>query len=417
MARILFVTSRLPFPPREGHQLRSWHLLKALAGQHEVVLLSFLRDDDDLAGAEEIRKYLASVETFPIPAGQSRRSMALAVLRSLLTGEPYVAAKYASPALESRVRELAPGMDAVHFDMLPLMRNVEVVPASIPVIYNAHNVEHVLLSTRARMTGNPWIRRFLERQLPRLQAFERRACQRADLVLACSPVDAEALQELAPGATLAVVPNGVDLDQNQPPAVASEGPRNQLVFVGQMGWFPNRDGVEWFLEEVFPLILASRPDTTFLLVGKADTLTVPAPVAAHVTLTGFVPDLRPFVEQAAVYVVPLRAGSGTRLKVLEAMAFGKAIVTTSIGSEGIALQHGDSALYADDARSFADATLQLLGAPTEAQRMGAAARDCAEKHYGWEAVGDQLLACYQQALDPRPLPSPARDEPIVVGTG
>ncbi len=228
MARILFVTSRLPFPPREGHQLRSWHLLKALAGQHEVVLLSFLRDDDDLAGAEEMRKHLASVETFPIPAGQSRRSMAWAVLRSLLTREPYVAAKYASPALASRIRELAPGMDAVHFDMLPLMRNVDAVPASIPVIYNAHNVEHVLLSTRARMTGNRWIRRFLERQLPRLQAFERRACQRASLVLACSSVDAEALRQLAPGAALTVVVwanwRFVDLAMRSQPGCVAEQP-------------------------------------------------------------------------------------------------------------------------------------------------------------------------------------------------
>jgi glycosyltransferase involved in cell wall biosynthesis len=319
--------------------------------------------------------------------------------------------------MESRIRELAPGMDAVHFDMLPLMRNADAVPATIPVIYNAHNVEHVLLSTRVQMTGNPWIRRFLQGQLPRLRTFERHACERANLVLACSSVDAEALRQLAPDASIAVVANGVDLDKNQPAGLASDAARNKLVFVGQMGWFPNRDGVEWFLDEVFPLILASRPDTTFVLVGKADTLTVPRPVAARVILTGFVPDLRPFVEEAAVYVVPLRAGSGTRLKVLEAMALGKAIVTTSIGSEGIALHHGDSALYANDARSFADATLQLLDAPAEAQRMGAAARACAEAHYGWEAVGHQLLACYQQVLQPRPPPSPTKGEPMVVGTG
>ncbi|MEO6519742.1 MAG: glycosyltransferase family 4 protein, partial [Pseudoxanthomonas sp.] len=217
MARILFVTSRLPFPPMEGHQLRSWHLLKALAQRHEVVLLSLLRDDDDVAGIEEVRKYVAGVETFPIRAEQSKFALACALLRSVLTDAPYVSTKYASAALHSRIRQLAPDVDGVHFDMLPLMRNADAVPAGIPVIYNAHNVEHALLSTRARLaTTRAWTRIFLQGQLPRLLRFERETCRRANLILACSEVDAAALQQLAPGARMAVVPNGVDLDANRP---------------------------------------------------------------------------------------------------------------------------------------------------------------------------------------------------------
>ena len=417
MARILFVTSRLPFPPREGHQLRSWHLLKALAARHEVTLLSFMRRDDEPDGIEEMQRHLAGVETFPIVSEHSRIAMAWALLRSLLTREPYVSTKYASSAMQARIRELAPGMDAVHFDMLPLMRNAVAVPTPTPVIYNAHNVEHVLLSTRASMSGSPWIRRFLQGQLPRLLRFERQACERANLVLACSAVDADALRQLAPEANVAVVANGVDLEKNQPSTATSNSPPQKLVFVGQMGWFPNRDGVEWFLDEVFPLILQSRPDTRFVLVGKTDGLAVPKAVAAQVTLAGFVPDLKPYVDEASVYVVPLRAGSGTRLKVLEAMAMGKAIVTTSIGSEGIALDHGQSALFADDAASFAAATIRLLDSPAMVQRMGEAARACAEQHYGWQAVGQQLLACYQQELNAGRDASPAIRGPVAIGSG
>lgn len=419
MARLLFVTSRLPFPPREGHQLRSWHLLKALAQRHEVVLLSFMRGDDDAAGVDEMRKHLAGVETFPIITEHSRLALAWALLRSLLGRQPYVSTKYASPALHARIRQLAPGMDAVHFDMLPLMRNANAVPASVPVIYNAHNVEHLLLSKRAQMTGNTWIRRFLQFQLPRLLEFERRACQRADLVLACSAVDAQTLLQLAPDAHVSVVANGVDLDNNRPAATTTTmdaSAPQKLVFVGQMGWFPNRDGVEWFLDEIFPRILQSKPSAQFVLVGKTDGLAVPKAVAAQVTLTGFVADLRPFVDDASVYVVPLRAGSGTRLKVLEAMALGKAIVTTSTGSEGIALRNGESALYADDAASFAAATLRLLDSPDMAQCLGAAARACAEQHYGWEAVGQQLLECYQQVLRADRRISSSAKEPMAVGT-
>ena len=417
MARLLFVTSRLPFPPREGHQLRSWHLLKALASRHEVTLLSFLRRDDDCGGIEEMRKHLAGVETFSIVSEHSSFAMAWALVRSFFSSEPYVSTKYASSTMQERIRELAPGMDAVHFDMLPLMRNARAVPTPIPVVYNAHNVEHVLLSTRAGMTRSPWIRRFLEGQLPRLLDFERHACERADLVLACSAIDAEALRELAPEAKLAVVPNGVDLEKNRPAPLAHVSQPRKLVFVGQMGWFPNRDGVEWFLEEVFPRILQSRPDTRFVLVGKTDGLAVPKAVAANVTLTGFVADLQPYVDEARVYVVPLRAGSGTRLKVLEAMAKGKAIVTTSIGSEGIALEQGHSALFADDADSFAAATIRLLDSPGMAERLGLAARACAEQHYGWQAVGQQLLEYYEQELRTKRSAASIPSKPIAFDAG
>lgn len=401
MARILFVTSRLPFPPTEGHQLRSWHLLRALASQHEVVLLSFLRREDDPSAIASMPVELAGVETFPIESGNSRLALLSALVRGSFGNEPFVAAKYASQAMGARIAALAGTVDAVHFDMLPLMRYADAVPASVPVIYNAHNVEHQLLDTRARIHPNRLARLFLRGQVSRLHAFERDACRRARLVLACSGTDAQLLRPLAPGVRVAIVPNGVDLEANVPARTPPSKAR--LVFVGQMGWFPNRDGVEWFLREVFPRILIMRPDAEFILVGKHDGLPIPADVASHVTLAGFVPDLRPVVDSASVYVVPLRAGSGTRLKVLEAMALGKAIVTTSVGSEGIVLRHGHSALYADDAAGFADAVVSLLESATLRKRLAAAARSCAEMHYGWDSIGSDLLAFYAPLL-PEPAP-------------
>ena len=409
MARVLFVTSRLPFPPREGHQLRSWHVLKALATQHEVTLLSFARADDELDAAGEMRSHLADVETFPIASERSKLALAWALLRSTFSREPFVSAKYASRAMRARIAELSRDADVVHFDMLPLMRYADAVPASVPIVYNAHNVEHVLLSTRARMHDNWLARLFLRRQLSRLLGFERHACRRAKLVLACSGTDAQLLRMLAPETRVTIVPNGVDLENNRPAHDSGNG-RARLVFVGQMGWFPNRDGVEWFLHDVFPRIVLERPDAEFVLVGKTDGLEVPADIASHVKLAGFVPDLRPLVHAAAVYVVPLRAGSGTRLKVLEAMALGKAIVTTAIGSEGIVLRHGRSALYADDATTFAKAVVSLLGSPALRSELGTAARACAENHYGWDAIGLDLLAFYEPLLPDTWAPSQA--EPV-----
>ncbi|GAA5076084.1 glycosyltransferase family 4 protein [Lysobacter panacisoli] len=396
MARILVLTSRLPFPPREGHQLRAWHLLRAMASRHDVTLLSFQRNDDLPAEAAPLYEAMHRVETFRIPSERSPFALAGALLRGTFTRTPFLVAKYDSRALRARLSQLASDADLVHVDMLPLMAHADCVPAGVPVVLNAHNVEHHLLDTRSKIDPRPWARAFLAGQVPRLRHFEQRACRRADAVLACSEVDALALRELAPGRPVHVVANGVDLESNRPAAhgVASGG----LVFVGQMGWFPNRDGVEWFLREVFPRILAQRPDARFVLVGKADGFSVPEAVAANVTLTGFVDDLRPHVHAASVYVVPLRAGSGTRLKVLEAMALGKAIVTTQVGSEGISLRHGDSAVFADDAESFAQATLALLASPDRAARMGEAARRLAEREYGWDAIGARLLRAYEPLL-------------------
>jgi len=192
-----------------------------------------------------------------------------------------------------------------------------------------------------------------------------------------------------------VIPNGVDAQANRPAAGAPKNPL-QLIFVGQMGWFPNRDGVEWFLAQILPRIVAARPQVEFALVGKPGNLQVPESLRAHVRLLGFVKDVAPPVQEAGVYVVPLRAGSGTRLKILEAMAFGKAIVTTRIGAEGIALRDGVDAVFADDADAFAKAVLKLLDAPQEVARLGANARANAEANYDWSAIARKLDPVYRR---------------------
>jgi glycosyltransferase involved in cell wall biosynthesis len=167
-----------------------------------------------------------------------------------------------------------------------------------------------------------------------------------------------------------------------------------MIFVGQMSWFPNRDGVEWFLADILPRIVRVKPDAKFALVGKNVGLQVPAAVSRNVELLGFVDDLVPVMRDAAVYVVPLRAGSGTRLKVLEAMAFGKAIVTTHIGSEGITLQDGVNALYADDADAFAAAVVRVMDDRELGLRLGKRARALAVAQYDWKAITARMLPAY-----------------------
>jgi len=394
MARILALTSRVPWPATEGHQLRSWHVLAALAARHRVTLLSCLRGDDRADAGDPLRERLAGFEAPPIAAEHSHGALAGALARSLFAREPFVVAKYASAAMRARVAQRIADADVVHVDMLPLLSCVP-EDARVPIVLNAHNVEHRLLQQRAAVERHAAARAFLRLQVPLLRRYEIEACRNAAAVLACSEADGATLRALAPLTPVHVVPNGVDLDSHQP--LPPTQPK-QLVFVGQMGWFPNREGVEWFLAKVFPRILAHHPDCRFTLVGKTGGLVVPAAVAHATDVVGFVPDVRPPVHNAAVYVVPLLSGSGTRLKVLEAMALGKAIVTTTIGSEGIALRDGENALFADDAQAFATAVGRLLDAPADVARLGAGARRLAEERYGWDAIGRTLLGIYDDVL-------------------
>ena len=390
MAKILALTSRLPYPPREGHQLRSWHMLRALAKRHEVTLLSFVRDDDAPAAAGPLRDAVAHLEMFPIPNERSRASLGLALMRGLLGSDPFVVEKYASADMRRRIAELLPQVDIVHVDMLPLASLVDAT--RVPMVLNAHNVEHELLQRRIDIETRPLHRLFLRTQVGRLRRFEMAVCRRASRILACSETDAQQLSALAPQTPVTVVPNGVD---TQAIRVSDASPRaNRMIFVGQMSWFPNRDGVVWFLDEILPRIVRTRPDVEFALVGKSAGLRVPSTVAANAQLLGFVDDLVPVMQEAAVYVVPLRAGSGTRLKVLEAMAFGKAIVTTHIGSEGIALDEGDGAIYADSADDFAAAVLRVMDDPALAAHLGARARELAVARYDWDAITASMLPAY-----------------------
>jgi len=400
MARIIMLTTRLPYPPREGHQLRAWHLLRALAGAHEVTLLSALRRDDAPDRCAPLRAIVSDVEMFPISAEQSRGAWLRAGAAGLIGRRPFVVEKYFSAAMAGRLAELAPAADLLHVDMLPLMAVADSVAHGLPVILDAHNVEHLLLQQRAAVEPH-WLRRAaLRTQVAKLRRFERDACRRADRILACSPDDAAHLSQLAPDTPVCVVPNGVDVDAVHPaPATVASAAR--LLFVGQMGWFPNRDGMQWFLDEIFPRILAARPDVMLDVVGKNEGLRVGAAVRESTVLRGFVDDLGAAAAAAAVYVVPLRSGSGTRLKVLEAMAYGKAIVTTPIGAEGIELQHGSEALFAGDAAGFADAVLALLADPARAARLGAAARARAQAQYDWRPIGRRLLATCDELLAAR----------------
>jgi len=385
------VTSRLPYPPQEGHQLRSWHLLRAAAASHDVTLLSLLRPEE-AGGPSAVLLRTASVQTIALPKMSVFRGLVTA--GAVLRGRTLLQARYVGGALTRAFERLAPGADLVHLDILAVAALIDRVPSGLPVVVNAHNVESRLLVERVRGEPVRWRRAAMATQVRRLARMEQRICAAADRVLACSVIDAERLEALSPAARVSVIPNGVDLARFHPGSDPA-GDDRTLVFVGQMSWFPNRDGIEHFLSSVWPRIRLRHAARLRIIGRDGDTV---LPSATGVDRTGFVADLRPLVESAAVYIVPVRVGSGTRLKLLEAMAMGKAIVSTRIGAEGLGLVDGRHALLADTSEAFAGAVARLLDDRTLRRRLGLAARQLAEKHYGWEAIGARLASVYADLL-------------------
>jgi len=406
MARILFVTSRLPYPPQEGHQLRSWNLLTAAASSHEVTLLSLVRPGEAYLSLEEPQSILQRLRKIPLPKLNIINSFAMAY--GMILGQPLLEKRYVTKSLIRAFDEMVSDFDLVHLDILAVAALSKRIPTDIPIVFNAHNVESRLLNDRVRTEPKIWRRAIMATQIKPVERLEKNICLVSDRVLSCSAVDAGLLRGLAPSAKVTIVPNGVDL-AHFAPGENPAGDDQTLVFVGQMSWFPNWDGIAHFLMTSWPKIQMNH-GARLRLIGHQDGR--PLPKAKAVEKTGFVTDLRPLVQDAAVYIVPLRIGSGTRLKLLEAMAMGKAIVSTQVGAEGLGLVDNVHALLADTPKEFAHAVGRLLEDRELRMRLGHAARDHARVNFGWSEVGSRLTGVYTELLDNTARLKSKRAEPI-----
>jgi len=269
------------------------------------------------------------------------------------------------------------------------------------LVFDAHNAEY-LLQQRIFETDSRHPQRWLGAlysliQWQKLRRYEAMICRRMEKVIACSTADADALARLVPGLKAIVVPNGVDTQHYRPGIVSPLLLGTQaLVFTGKMDFRPNVDAVLWFCSEVLPIIRQSSPAAHFYIVGQSPhPRLAPLKRMEGVTMTGFVKDVRPYIAAAAVYAVPLLTGGGTRLKVLEAMAMGKAVVSTTLGCEGILALPGRDIVLADNADDFATQVLALLKNEVRRDELGCAARTFVEHHFDWQTVTIPLEQAYE----------------------
>lgn len=405
--KVLFLSQIVPYPPHGGVLQRGYNLLRELGREARVHLLAFVHPDvlpteaacrDSQAA---LGKFCEAVEYFPLwpKTSSAHRLAGLAV--GALSPRPFSVLAHRSAAFQRRVSELVAtkSFDVIHVDTIALAQFLG-KGWSIPTVLTHHNIESQLMERRAGAEPGSLARLYLRRETQKLLAYEAELSGAFDVNVFVSQPDEKTLLERVPGLRTAIVPNGVDVEYFTP-THGKDAPA--LIYTGGMNMFANRDAVMFFLDEIWPLIRKQVPDVRFFAVGQDPPkelldLAVRDP---QITVTGYVTDVRPLVSEASVYVVPLRVGGGTRLKVLDAMAMGKAMVSTSIGCEGLAVHPDEHLLVADTPEQFANKTVLLLGDKNCRLALGRAARELVERRYSWRTIGGQLLDAYRIAIEQR----------------
>ena len=402
--KLLILTPQFPWPTHQGTTLRNFNLIKGLAQRHEVHLFSILAPGDD-PGAGPVRDLVASVTTAPQPP----RSTGDRLRDLVITTDPDMARRLWSPDIARQLVELTADLRP---DILQI-EGIEMAPYFFALrrtgvvygraIYDAHNAETLLQQRAARADARRPKRwpaaDYSAIQTAKLRRYEGALLRAVDGVAAVSEPDARFLHDLAPDTPIEIVTNGVDLayyqvDEPFPPVFETPGP--QLVFTGKMDFRPNVDAALWFAEEVMPQLQALGVDAHFWVVGRNPHPRLDALAGRpDVTVTGEVPDVRPYIVQSDVYVVPLLAGGGTRFKILEALALAKPVVSTRLGADGIPVQDGVHLALADSPADFAARVQQLLTEQEEARAMGQRGRAFIQQHFSWDAIVPRLERLYQ----------------------
>jgi glycosyltransferase involved in cell wall biosynthesis len=386
--RLLFITETIPFPLDSGGRIKTYHTLCSLARGHEVHCHAFIRDPEQRRHTPELERVCASLTLHLRPRSWAREAGALG--RSLANGVPLTVARHVDRgvlgSLQRACREQL--FDAVYCDHLSMLEYARHLP--LPAIHDAHNVEFELIRRYASTLGSSPARLLAGREWRLVKAYERQRYAACHLVLAVSERDARGIRELA-GPTVDVRVLPISVDAQGTATLGARPPRPALLYVGGLHWPPNADAVRYFIDEIWPLILRDTPGATLTVVGRDD-----APVAsalrqtAGVHLAGYVDDVSPYFEQARALVVPLRAGGGMRVKILETLARGLPVVSTSIGYEGIDAVPGVHLLAADSPSDFARETLRVFRDDALVAALARAGRELALRRYDREVVGADL---------------------------
>jgi glycosyltransferase involved in cell wall biosynthesis len=380
--RILYLGLVPPVPTTNGHRVRFRSLLSALSREgHEVALVCFANPDELASPAPELKELCTHVHLVPAPPKQTTAAEYWGRLSSLLSPASYGAQRFYSKHMSDMVRNSLESdrFDAVICDDVYMLSNLP-PNNEIPVLLDKHDITYEVMERFLDYERNPLKRLYGRLEYQKVRRLETDAYGQSTAVLACSERDAQLIRSVCREARISILPNVIDVESYQP---TCEDDAKTLLFVGAMDYFPNRDAVDYFIAEMLPVLRRSVPGCRFVVAGRNPSSAMLRRYSKHadVEFTGSVADMRPIIAQAAVCVVPLRIGSGTRLKILEAAAMGKAIVSTRLGAEGLEFLPGEEIVLADEPEGFATAIAKLLADPSSRRMLGQAARRRVERHY------------------------------------
>ena len=414
--RILFLTQILPYPPNAGPRVKTWHVLRHLAQQgHQITLLTFIREEE-----KEFVPRVAEIceKVITVPIKRSRIKDAGYFIQSLFGATPFLIRRDNLANMRAALREVVSRQpfDIIHADQVSMAQFAWLAKQQIlneqisspeektpALIFDAHNATWTILQRMQQQV--PWLLRpLVKHETSSLQRYEGWLIQNFDHTLAVTTIDRDALLSADSSADnlqnqISVIPIAVDTKEIAPLPFNQQA--NQIVTLGTLHYPPNADGIRWFMREVYPLVIEKNPAATLTVIGKnppPDFQQIAQQFPGRITISGYVPDLLPYLEQAAVLVVPVLAGGGMRVRILEAFSRRLAVVTTTIGLEGIDAKKGEQVLVGDTPIQFAEAVNSLLADAALRKKIAFGGRLLVEEKYDWQVVFSALNKVYQQTL-------------------
>lgn len=396
--KVLLLTQIVPYPPDSGPKVKTYYLLRSLAKRHRITLVAFTRNEQEERDAAVLRDLCDAVHTVHLERSRIRDISALAT--SLRTNRSWLMERDNQPEMHEflarlveQARQAGQPFDLVHADQLNMAMFADQLP--LPRLLDQHNAVWTIFKRMAQQERGPK-RLFLEREWRLLKRFEGDVCQRFEAVTSVSEEDRRALFE-AMGAQrdMPIIPIAVDAEREQP--IPRRADAQGVLSIATMMWPPNVDGIMWFAHDIYPLIRQAIPETRFFVVGQRPVAEVRALPERDpsIEVTGYVADPKSYIEQSACLIVPLRSGGGMRVKILEALARGIPIVSTTIGYEGIDLEPGKHLLVADTPEDFAKAVVRLIHEPDLGGKLARQGRERLLERYDWQAVYPAMEAAYQ----------------------
>ena len=394
--KILFLSPTVPYPLTDGGRIRVYNLLKQIAQDNEVTLLALETQPTDADSISHIQQYGITVHLVEHLHTLPRVSLST-LLRAFFRRQPITVARYNVSIYRQKLQELlaSESFDIVHYEMFHTAQfHTE---SDLPSVLSQQNVDSAIWHRLTDETATIFYKFAYWTQQVAFQRYERVLSPKFDAVTCTSEIDAAIFEKHCPKDIVKVIPNGVDVNHFTPDSESEDAAH--LVYIGSMDWYPNEDAVSFFADEVLPIIRESVQNAKFTIVGGNPSENVQRLADRDgIVVTGRVPEIRPYFSAASVFVVPLRIGSGTRLKILEALAMGKAVVSTTVGAEGLALKNGEEIMIADEPNHFAEAVIRLLTDPALRKEVGVNGRLRVEQDYDWCNIGRELLTVYESIL-------------------